>query len=156
MGCCVMVKPSGDEPLLVRIEAYLEQHGIPATRFSKLAVSSPSLVDRLRKGLTVRPGTKERIEAVLAYPPLRPTRGTVIANKYRKAMSDNVEAERVERDRRLSDPVERAATFMRQMRWMVCRASVVDGEEATGWIVGTVRLSDAELVARALSKGWRG
>lgn len=158
MGCVAMVKPVADGPtLLDRVEAFLAEHGIPPTRFGWDTVRSVTLVQRLRQGKTFHRKTLDRIEEALANPPqYRPrTRSQVVASHYRQAMQDNFRADLAERERRLTDPVERAATFIRQRGWQVYRASVHDSA-LDGWFVGSTKLSDPELIARAFKYGWGG
>lgn len=164
MGCLAMEQPVAPGlDLLDRVEVYLRHHRMPPTRFGKLAVGSPSLVNRMRQGKVLRPDTVRRVEAQLDCS--SPDRGfgkfkfTSIgkfkAARYAKVVHERDVAERQERQHRLTDPVEQAATFLRQKGWMVARARVFD-ENATGWAVGRLRLGDEGLLERARSKGWRG
>lgn len=52
--------------ILGKVERYLRQHGIPQTKFGRLAVGDPRLVGDLRNGRELRPGTRARVEAFMA------------------------------------------------------------------------------------------
>jgi hypothetical protein len=107
VGCLAMIEPAGELSLLDRVEDYLQRHRMPATRFGKIVVCSPSLVGRMRVGKSLRRTTIERIEAQLLSPPRPMTLGQFKAKRYRVAMQEQVRAEIAERDRRLTDPNER-------------------------------------------------
>lgn len=51
--------------LLDQIETYLARHGMPASRFGRLAVGDPRFVEDLRGGRSPRRKTLERVEAYL-------------------------------------------------------------------------------------------
>ena len=55
--------------ILGKVERYLRKHGIPATKFGRLAVRDPLLVGDLRNGRELRARTLARVEAFLAKPP---------------------------------------------------------------------------------------
>jgi hypothetical protein len=61
--------------ILGKIERYLRQTGMPRTKFGRLAVNDPRLVDDLRNGRDPGPELCARIEAQLARPPAVATRG---------------------------------------------------------------------------------
>lgn len=54
--------------ILGKIERYLRQTGMPRTKFGRLAVNDPRLVDDLRNGRDPGPELCARIEAQLARP----------------------------------------------------------------------------------------
>lgn len=58
--------------ILSKVERYLRKHGIPATKFGRLAVRDPRLVGDLRNGRELRAKTRARVEAFLAAPPPPP------------------------------------------------------------------------------------
>lgn len=60
--------------ILGKIERYLRRYGMPRTKFGRLAVNDPRLVDDLRNGRDPGPELCARIEAQLARPPAAPTR----------------------------------------------------------------------------------
>jgi hypothetical protein len=157
VGCLQMSQPVAPVmlPLLDRVALYLDKHDIAPTRFGKLAVGSPSLVNRMRAGKLLRRDTIERVEAMLAGPPVRMTQAQFKARRYRLALSEAVRADIAERTRRATDPHELAATFIRRRGWMVCRASVVE-EGAEGFIVGSSPVTEDDLLKRARKYGWEG
>jgi len=55
--------------ILGKVERYLRTHGIPATKFGRLAVRDPRLVGDLRNGRELRAKTLARVEAFLTAPP---------------------------------------------------------------------------------------
>jgi hypothetical protein len=55
--------------ILGKIERYLRQTGMPRTKFGRLAVNDPRLVDDLRNGRDPGPELCARIEAQLARAP---------------------------------------------------------------------------------------
>ena len=55
--------------ILGKVERYLRKHGIPATKFGRMAVRDPRLVGDLRNGRELRAKTLARVEAFLAEPP---------------------------------------------------------------------------------------
>ena len=55
--------------ILGKVERYLRKHGIPATKFGRLAVRDLRLVGDLRNGRELRARTLARVEAFLAKPP---------------------------------------------------------------------------------------
>ena len=55
--------------ILGKVERYLRKHGIPATKFGRLAVRDPRLVGDLRNGRELRAKTLARVEAFLSEPP---------------------------------------------------------------------------------------
>ncbi|MEG3179374.1 hypothetical protein [Sphingomonas sp. LT1P40] len=57
--------------ILNRVERYLRKHGLPQTKFGRLAVNDPRLVGDLRNGRELRTGTLKRVEAFLMTPPPR-------------------------------------------------------------------------------------
>jgi hypothetical protein len=59
--------------ILGKIERYLRQTGMPRTKFGRLAVNDPRLVDDLRNGRDPGPELCARIEAQLARPPAAAT-----------------------------------------------------------------------------------
>lgn len=59
--------------ILGKIERYLRRYGMPRTKFGRLAVNDPRLVDDLRNGRDPGPELCARIEAQLARPPAAPT-----------------------------------------------------------------------------------
>ncbi|WP_422056978.1 hypothetical protein [Sphingomonas sp.] len=61
--------------ILGKIERYLRQTGMPRTKFGRLAVNDPRLVDDLRNGRDPGPELRARIEAQLARPPAVVPRG---------------------------------------------------------------------------------
>jgi hypothetical protein len=150
-----MIESGGELTLLDRVEEYLRRHRLKPTRFGKLVVGTPSLVGRMREGKTLRRTTIERIEAQLVSPPRPMSTGEYKAKRYRIAMAANIRAESLDRLRRLSDPHEQAATYLRQRGWRVTRATVHQ-DDAEGWCVGTARKDDDELLAMARRNGWRG
>lgn len=52
--------------LLHKIERYLEESGVPRTRFGRIAVNDPRLVDDMRRGREPRPETIARIESLIS------------------------------------------------------------------------------------------
>lgn len=60
--------------ILGKIERYLRRYGMPRTKFGRLAVNDPRLVDDLRNGRDPGPELCARIEAQLARPPVAATR----------------------------------------------------------------------------------
>jgi hypothetical protein len=48
--------------LIRQIEAFMRETKMPQTRFGRLAASDPRLIDDLRKGRTLRPRTRQRVE----------------------------------------------------------------------------------------------
>jgi hypothetical protein len=48
--------------LIRKIEAFMRRTKMPQTKFGRLAVSDPRLIDDLRKGRTPRPSTEKRVE----------------------------------------------------------------------------------------------
>jgi hypothetical protein len=52
--------------LLRKIEKFLDEHGMPWTKFGRIAAHDPRFVADLRNGRTPRPGTRERIEQFMA------------------------------------------------------------------------------------------
>lgn len=61
--------------ILGKIERYLRQTGMPRTKFGRLAVNDPRLVDDLRKGRDPGPELCARIEAQLSRPAPTPEAG---------------------------------------------------------------------------------
>ncbi len=59
--------------ILGKIERYLRQTGMPRTKFGRLAVNDPRLVDDLRNGRDPGPELCARIEEQLARPPATAT-----------------------------------------------------------------------------------
>lgn len=59
--------------ILGKIERYLRRYDMPRTKFGRLAVNDPRLVDDLRNGRAPGPELCARIEAQLARPPAVPT-----------------------------------------------------------------------------------
>lgn len=55
--------------ILRKVERYLRQHEMPATKFGRMAVNDPRLVGDLRNGRELRARTQARVEAFLAVPP---------------------------------------------------------------------------------------
>lgn len=55
--------------ILGKIERYLRRYDMPRTKFGRLAVNDPRLVDDLRNGRDPGPELCARIEAQLARPP---------------------------------------------------------------------------------------
>lgn len=154
MGCLAMIEASGPS-LLDRIDAYLAKHRLKPTRFGKLAVGSPSLVARMREGKTLRLITIERIEALLAGPPMPLTRAQYKARRYRVKTQENIRIELAEQVRRATEPAEQAATLLRSRGWNVRRAFVHE-QGAEGWCVGTVKVTEEQMLERARRAGWRG
>jgi hypothetical protein len=149
VGCLAMIESGGEFSLLDRVEQYLRQHRLAPTRFGKLVVGSPSLIARMREGKTLRRVTVERIEAQLISPPRPMTTGQYKAKRYRIAMQEQIRADLAERNRRLNDPMEQAAVFLRSRGWRVFR-------EDGAWCVGLMRKDDDGLEAMARRNGWRG
>ncbi len=58
--------------ILSKVERYLRKHGMPATKFGRLAVRDPRLVGDLRNGRELRVRTLARVEAFLSAPPPAP------------------------------------------------------------------------------------
>ncbi|HEX2763305.1 MAG TPA: hypothetical protein VHM92_05600 [Allosphingosinicella sp.] len=54
-----------DAQLLKRINRFLKRSRTPPTRFGRLALRDPQFVFDLRRGRTVRPPTRARLEAYL-------------------------------------------------------------------------------------------
>lgn len=157
MGCLAMIEPAGGVPLLDRIETYLRQHGMKPSRFGQLVNGHRNLVTRLRQGRKPHRATLIRIEAQLASSPRPMTLGQFKARRYRIVMQEQVRAEMAERDRRLTDPCEQAATLLRSRGWRVFRTEWVVGEQTIiGWFVGRMQKTDEEMQAMALRNGWRG
>ncbi len=52
--------------LLSRIEQFLQRSGMTATRFGRLAINDPRLVNDLRNGREPRAATKARIERMIS------------------------------------------------------------------------------------------
>jgi hypothetical protein len=155
VGCSVMGVADGGPTLLERIEAYLAKHELAPTKFGKLTVGSPSLLTRMRAGKTLRRGSIERVEAMLAGPPIVLTPRSYKSRRYRVATAEQIRFDMMERDRRLSDPFEQAANVLRRTFKPVVRARVYD-PEATGWMIGHARVDDEEFLARARRAGWEG
>lgn len=161
MGCLTMIEVKGGLSLLDRVEAYLLSNKLAPTKFGKLVVKSPSLVARMREGKTLRRCTIERIEVFLTTPrriivPQPLTAGQWKSRRYRAAIAEQIRNDLAERNRRMSDPCELAAIFLRSRRFIVTKAWVVHGAEAEGWCVGNTRETDDELQARARRMGWEG
>lgn len=154
MGCLVMVEPVAALSLRERVERYLAKHGMAPSRFGFLATNNPNLVWRIREGARFHDKTLKRIEAQLLLHPVPLTLGQYKASQYQKAVQENQRIEMAEKLRRLTDPLEQAATLLRSRGWMVCRAHVVGAGD--GWKVGTVLVGDEELLERARRAGWRG
>lgn len=55
--------------VLWKIERYLRKEGMPATKFGRLALGDPRLVEDLRNGREPRPATVARIESFMAHDP---------------------------------------------------------------------------------------
>lgn len=55
--------------ILGKIERYLRQYNMPWTKFGRLAVRDPRLVQDMRNGRELRAETQARVEAFLAAPP---------------------------------------------------------------------------------------
>lgn len=55
--------------ILAKIERYLRRYDMPRTKFGRLAVNDPRLVDDLRNGRLPGPATCARIEEQLARRP---------------------------------------------------------------------------------------
>lgn len=157
MGCLAMIEPAGELSLLDRIEAYLRQNNLAPSRFGQLVNGHRNLVLRLRQGRSPRRPTLLRIEAQLASPPRPMTLGQFKAKRYRIAMQEQVRAELAERDRRLTDPNEQAATLLRSRGWRVFRTEWADGDGETvcGWFVGRMQKTDEDMRAMARRNGWR-
>jgi hypothetical protein len=60
--------------ILGKIERYLRRYDMPRTKFGRLAVNDPRLVDDLRNGRMPGPEICARIEAQLARQPAAPGR----------------------------------------------------------------------------------
>jgi hypothetical protein len=155
VGCLTMIVPGRELSLLDRVEEYLRAYRLAPTRFGKIVVGSPSLVNRMRDGKSLRQVTIDRIEAQLISPPRPMTKGEFKAKRYRIVMQAQILAEMNERDRRASDPHEQAANHLRRRFAPVCRATVHNAN-ASGWYVGTGIVTDEELLQRARTYGWRG
>lgn len=163
MGCLAMIQPRelGQLTLLERVEMFLEKHSLSPTNFGLIAAKTPSLVFRMRSGKRLHQATIARVEALLderahwskSHRIILPSQ--MKAARYARVVSETAAAERKERERRLTDPGERAATFLRSRGWRVYRASVHHAD-AEGWCVGTGKLSDEGLLERATRSGWRG
>lgn len=52
--------------LLIIIDRYLRQTGMPVTKFGRLAVNDPRLVHDLRRGRCPGPSMRARVEAFIA------------------------------------------------------------------------------------------
>jgi hypothetical protein len=52
--------------ILTQVDRYLREHGMPRTKFGRLAVGDPRLVDDLRNGRQLRERTRARVEAFIA------------------------------------------------------------------------------------------
>ncbi|RYY33038.1 MAG: hypothetical protein EOP59_18235 [Sphingomonadales bacterium] len=63
--------------ILGKIERYLRRYDMPRTKFGRLAVNDPRLVDDLRNGRAPGPELCERIEAQLSRAPAAPGQGDV-------------------------------------------------------------------------------
>ena len=56
-----------------RIERFLRQHGMPPTKFGRLAAQDPRIVLDIRMGREVRPETAQRLSAFIEnYAPPSP------------------------------------------------------------------------------------
>jgi len=53
--------------LIWKIERFLRASGIPPTKFGRLAINDPRLIDDLRNGREPRAATVARIEAFIAH-----------------------------------------------------------------------------------------
>jgi hypothetical protein len=51
---------------LHKIERFLKVHGMPQTKFGRLAVNDPRLIGDLRNGRELRSATQARVEAFMA------------------------------------------------------------------------------------------
>lgn len=160
MGCLLMSQSGPrDLSLLDRVEAYLREHRVRPSHFGMMVTGHRNLVTRLRAGRGMRRATIERIEAALAGKAVRRqpmTRGQLNSVLYREAVAEQVRADLAEQRRRMTDPLERAATHLRQRRNHVFRAFVLDGEGASGWYIGRERVDDEALLKRARREGWEG
>lgn len=52
--------------LIWKIERFLRASGLPPTKFGRLAINDPRLIDDLRNGREPRASTVKRIEAFIA------------------------------------------------------------------------------------------
>ncbi|OYY72437.1 hypothetical protein [Sphingomonas sp. 28-63-12] len=52
--------------VLWKIEQFLRESAMPPTKFGRLAVNDPRLVEDMRRGREPRPATAARIEAIIA------------------------------------------------------------------------------------------
>lgn len=63
----VAMPPTGTDPLLKRVEAFLEEHdGLSPGRFGKLACNDRSFVFDLRSGREPRRETRQKVERFMA------------------------------------------------------------------------------------------
>jgi hypothetical protein len=53
--------------LIWKIERFLRASGLPPTKFGRLAINDPRLIDDLRNGRQPRADTVARIEAFIAH-----------------------------------------------------------------------------------------
>lgn len=53
--------------LIWKIECFLRASGLPPTKFGRLAINDPRLIDDLRNGRQLRADTAARIEAFIAH-----------------------------------------------------------------------------------------
>lgn len=54
--------------LLIEIDRYLRRTAMPVTKFGRLAVNDPRLVDDLRRGRRLGKAVSSRVEAFLREP----------------------------------------------------------------------------------------
>lgn len=145
----------GPPPLLDRVNGYLSKHKLSPRRFSLLATGHPNVVHRLQSGRKPGRRTIERIEALMAGPPVLLTHRNYSARRYGLQCSAAIRKDNAARLHRANDPCEQAALHLRKDGWLVCKASV-QTPGAEGYIVGRMSLTDEEMLAMARKKGWAG
>lgn len=70
-----MMITAPNQQLLSEVEAFIERHGISASRFGTLAMNNPSFVLRLRQGANVTSESVVRARTWMAeYAPPKPRR----------------------------------------------------------------------------------
>lgn len=55
--------------LLIEIDRFLRQTGMPVTRFGRLAVNDPRLVGDMRRGRRLGPYNEARVRAIIRREP---------------------------------------------------------------------------------------
>lgn len=152
------MKRPGGELLLVDVLAFIAENAMTDTEFGILAVNSPQLVATMKKGSRCGVGRETRIRAFMARgKPQRETRGGFHARRYREAVKRNKASEAKAEERRKTDPVELAKTFIRRRTPFCCFDAHITRPEFLGMYFIGARLVDREgLLNYARERGWEG